>query len=106
MGIDDKKKIQSSYLEGERLAHFKSLTGLEYKEVYTQEDISDAPERPGVYPFTRGIHKTMYRGRLWTRRQRQFEFEVTIQGIATRLISSSPSAIGDVSDTASRRCSR
>ncbi len=69
MGIDDKKKIQSSYLEGERLAHFKSLTGLEYKEVYTQEDISDAPERPGVYPFTRGIHKTMYRGRLWTRRQ-------------------------------------
>jgi methylmalonyl-CoA mutase N-terminal domain/subunit len=69
MGINDKKEIQSSYLEGERLAHFKSLTGIEYKEVYTPEDISDAPEPPGVYPFTRGIHKTMYRGRLWTRRQ-------------------------------------
>ncbi|MBW1713540.1 MAG: methylmalonyl-CoA mutase, partial [Deltaproteobacteria bacterium] len=26
-------------------------------------------EPAGVYPFTRGIHKTMYRGRLWTRRQ-------------------------------------
>ncbi len=26
-------------------------------------------ERPGVFPFTRGIHETMYRGRLWTMRQ-------------------------------------
>jgi methylmalonyl-CoA mutase N-terminal domain/subunit len=69
MDINDEKKIQSSYLEGERLSHFKSLTGLEYKEVYTKEDVSDASERPGTYPFTRGIHKTMYRGRLWTRRQ-------------------------------------
>ena len=69
MNINDKKEIKSSYLEGERLAHFKSLTGIEYKEVYTPEDISGAPETPGVYPFTRGIHKTMYRGRLWTRRQ-------------------------------------
>src|SRR5262249_22722892 len=24
---------------------------------------------PGAYPFTRGIHETMYRGRLWTMRQ-------------------------------------
>ncbi len=32
----------------------------------------DAPERigyPGAYPFTRGIHATGYRGRLWTIRQ-------------------------------------
>jgi methylmalonyl-CoA mutase, N-terminal domain len=27
------------------------------------------PEPPGTYPFTRGIHPTMYRGRLWTMRQ-------------------------------------
>ncbi len=26
-------------------------------------------ERPGEFPFTRGIHPTMYRGRLWTMRQ-------------------------------------
>ncbi len=26
-------------------------------------------EKPGEYPFTRGIHPTMYRGRLWTMRQ-------------------------------------
>ncbi|HEU5323218.1 MAG TPA: methylmalonyl-CoA mutase family protein, partial [Methylomirabilota bacterium] len=26
-------------------------------------------ERPGEFPFTRGVHPTMYRGRLWTMRQ-------------------------------------
>ena len=30
---------------------------------------SAAPSLPGEYPFTRGIHQTMYRGRLWTMRQ-------------------------------------
>ena len=69
MSLNEKSEITSSYLDGERLAHFKSLSGMEYKEVYTKEDISREPELPGVYPFTRGIHKTMYRGRLWTRRQ-------------------------------------
>jgi len=27
------------------------------------------PEKPGEYPFTRGIYREMYRGRLWTMRQ-------------------------------------
>ncbi|OGP57393.1 MAG: hypothetical protein A2162_02115 [Deltaproteobacteria bacterium RBG_13_52_11b] len=62
-------KIQSSYLEGEQVPNFKTLSGLEYREVYTAEDVTGARELPGDYPFTRGIHKTMYRGRLWTRRQ-------------------------------------
>jgi methylmalonyl-CoA mutase, N-terminal domain len=62
-------KIQSSYLEGEQVPNFKTLSGMEYKEVYTPEDVTGLPELPGSYPFTRGIHKTMYRGRLWTRRQ-------------------------------------
>ena len=26
-------------------------------------------EQPGKFPFTRGIHATMYRGKLWTMRQ-------------------------------------
>src|SRR5438034_1449907 len=44
------------------------------KPVYTPADLSgfDAERqlgRPGEYPFTRGIHPTMYRGRLWTMRQ-------------------------------------
>ena len=42
--------------------------------LYTASDLNGFdPERqlgrPGEYPFTRGIHPTMYRGRLWTMRQ-------------------------------------
>ncbi len=32
-------------------------------------DVAYGPEGPGVFPFTRGIHPDMYRGRLWTMRQ-------------------------------------
>src|SRR5882672_2254606 len=44
------------------------------KPVYTAADLNgfDAERqlgRPGEYPFTRGIHPTMYRGKLWTMRQ-------------------------------------
>src|SRR5581483_5942865 len=31
--------------------------------------MSDAAELPGQFPYTRGIHPDMYRGRLWTMRQ-------------------------------------
>jgi methylmalonyl-CoA mutase N-terminal domain/subunit len=46
-------------------------SGIEIKELYTKDDIShDTPdERPGQYPYTRGIQKDMYRGRKWTMRQ-------------------------------------
>jgi methylmalonyl-CoA mutase N-terminal domain/subunit len=59
----------STYLDGERVPHFKSLSGMEYKEVYTKSDWDEEIPDPGKYPFTRGIHKDMYRHRLWTRRQ-------------------------------------
>ncbi len=59
----------STYLKGERVSNFETPSGLEYKEVYTADDVSRQLEPPGSYPFTRGIHKDMYRGRLWTRRQ-------------------------------------
>ncbi len=46
---------------------FKTTSGIEIKEVYTNPP---APlEKPGVFPFTRGIQPDMYRGRLWTMRQ-------------------------------------
>ena len=36
----------------------------------TPEDVNDSTlELPGEYPFTRGIHATGYRGKLWTMRQ-------------------------------------
>lgn len=45
-------------------------SGIEIKPVYTQVDQSSPPpEGPGEAPFTRGIQKDMYRGKLWTMRQ-------------------------------------
>jgi len=44
-----------------------TTSGIEIREVYTQS--SKELELPGEFPFTRGIQKDMYRGRLWTMRQ-------------------------------------
>ena len=62
-------KIDFDHNQGERLTHFKSLSGIEYKRIYSREDWGGTLPDAGEYPFTRGIHKDMYRGRLWTRRQ-------------------------------------
>lgn len=67
--MDQKRNKTWTYLEGERVPHFRSLSGMEYKEVYRKSDWQGELPDPGQYPFTRGIHKDMYRGRLWTRRQ-------------------------------------
>ncbi len=48
---------------------FTSLSGRELEPVYTPVDALGPSELPGAYPYTRGIHPTMYRGRLWTMRQ-------------------------------------
>ncbi len=52
---------------------FNTRSRIPVKEVYGPEDLpSDLKERlslPGSYPFTRGVQKTMYRGRNWTMRQ-------------------------------------
>src|ERR1700751_901947 len=46
-------------------------SGIEIKDVYiTSTENTQAPtEKPGEYPFTRGIQPDMYRGKLWTMRQ-------------------------------------
>ncbi|HVT38099.1 MAG TPA: methylmalonyl-CoA mutase family protein [Gemmatimonadaceae bacterium] len=47
----------------------------EVAPLYTALDLEGSPsagtafEAPGAYPFTRGIHATGYRGKLWTMRQ-------------------------------------
>jgi methylmalonyl-CoA mutase N-terminal domain/subunit len=46
---------------------FKTTSGIEIKEVYNAQN--GVVEMPGDFPFTRGIQKDMYRGRLWTMRQ-------------------------------------
>jgi methylmalonyl-CoA mutase N-terminal domain/subunit len=44
-------------------------SGLPVKPVYSVEDRRSEEPLPGAFPFTRGIHRDMYRGRLWTMRQ-------------------------------------
>ena len=43
----------------------------EVEPLYTALDTNGVPDEslPGAYPFTRGIHPTSYRGKLWTMRQ-------------------------------------
>ena len=54
-------------------ADFTSVSGREVESVYTPLDLPADPQAalglPGEYPYTRGIHPTMYRGKLWTKRQ-------------------------------------
>ena len=53
---------------------FTTISGHPVKEIYTAQDLPgfdylrDLGE-PGEFPFTRGVYKNMYRGRLWTMRQ-------------------------------------
>ena len=47
---------------------FFTDSGLEIKPVYTEGE-SKMEEMPGEFPFTRGIHSSMYRDKLWTMRQ-------------------------------------
>jgi methylmalonyl-CoA mutase N-terminal domain/subunit len=58
----------------DRDADFTTVSSHPIRRLYTQADLADwKPERdlafPGQPPYTRGIHSTMYRGKLWTMRQ-------------------------------------
>jgi methylmalonyl-CoA mutase, N-terminal domain len=52
---------------------FTSISGAEVDPLATPESVSLDYERdlgyPGSFPFTRGVYRSMYRGRLWTMRQ-------------------------------------
>jgi methylmalonyl-CoA mutase, N-terminal domain len=60
---------------------FRTLSDEPVRELYTAADLQQGAQtsphppledpigRPGEYPYTRGIHSSMYRGRLWTMRQ-------------------------------------
>jgi methylmalonyl-CoA mutase, N-terminal domain len=55
---------------------FETSAGIPLDELYTAESLAqhgfDAGHdlgAPGAYPYTRGVQRTMYRGRLWTMRQ-------------------------------------
>ena len=53
---------------------FTTLSGLPVKRCYGPADLTDFDPtddlgEPGQFPYTRGIHANMYRGKLWTMRQ-------------------------------------
>lgn len=53
--------------------NFTSISGRSVEPVFTPADLVDTlggdGMLPGGFPYTRGIHPTMYRGKLWTMRQ-------------------------------------
>src|SRR5215472_12378701 len=58
----------------ERQSQFTTISGHPIRRLYTEADLTgwDAKTQlayPGEPPYTRGIHATMHRGRLWTMRQ-------------------------------------
>ena len=69
-----KDRWEEAYAEREeRDVEFSTMSGVPIKPLYTPEDVRGEFEEkigyPGEYPYTRGIHPNMYRGRLWTIRQ-------------------------------------
>ena len=58
----------------ERQQKFSTLSDVPVDPLYTQDSLDNFSYQhdlgdPGEYPYTRGIHRTMYRGKLWTMRQ-------------------------------------
>lgn len=60
----------------EREYDYETVSGLENDLLYLPDETSTDTDGymeklgfPGEYPFTRGVHPNMYRGRLWTMRQ-------------------------------------
>ncbi|MBL7661489.1 methylmalonyl-CoA mutase [bacterium] len=47
----------------------QTISGIELAAVYAPSKLSPEIGRPGEFPYTRGIHSTMYRSRFWTMRQ-------------------------------------
>jgi len=59
---------------GDRLPAYTTISDMEVDAMYTPDDLREwSYDRnlghPGEYPFTRGAHPSMYRGKLWTMRQ-------------------------------------
>ena len=62
----------SSYYEKPQST--RTWSGYDVKEIYTPQDRRDEDYaknigNAGEFPFTRGIHRNMFRGRYWTRRE-------------------------------------
>jgi len=71
----DKKAWEKKFRDsGLREADFSTISGRPLEPLYDWDDLADLNLKkelayPGEYPYTRGVHPSMYRGRLWTMRQ-------------------------------------
>ncbi|MBM3818382.1 MAG: methylmalonyl-CoA mutase [Acidimicrobiia bacterium] len=66
------KRATTADAAGQR--SFRTISGRTIDELYTPADVAGLDYQrdlgdPGQFPYTRGIHRTGYRGRLWTMRQ-------------------------------------
>lgn len=80
MSNDKKKKWEENILDpvlkkhGEMKDVFKTISGEPVERLYTSNDLGQGWNEdeklgyPGGYPYTRGVHPTMYRGKTWTHR--------------------------------------
>jgi methylmalonyl-CoA mutase N-terminal domain/subunit len=68
------KEVYSPWVEEapEVKKRFDTASGIPLKPIYNPDDIASTSQSdialPGVYPFTRGVYPSMYRGRPWTMR--------------------------------------
>ena len=69
----EQARLSAQARDGSWKEDFTSLSGDAVAPLVTAEQVRSEPLRdigvPGEFPFTRGIHPTGYRGRLWTMRQ-------------------------------------
>jgi methylmalonyl-CoA mutase N-terminal domain/subunit len=74
-GLDATKEWRREVYDAkpERSALFTTMSGLANEPLYSPDNVAVDYERdlgwPGVYPYTRGVYPSMYRGKLWTMRQ-------------------------------------
>ena len=75
ISIPEGRDAWEAALEGSKYrdSEFTTVSGESLEAAYGPEDAPGDPASdlgwPGQYPFTRGVHPSMYRGRLWTMRQ-------------------------------------
>lgn len=76
--LADWNKSAEKYRKQKSLPRFFTVSGVDIDELYTPDSVKGAGRDehyfekiglPGEYPYTRGVHQTMYRGKLWTMRQ-------------------------------------
>ncbi len=76
--LEDWDEVAAKQRARKSMPRFFTVSGVDIDELYTAKDVRGADNTkyywnniglPGEFPYTRGVHHTMYRGRLWTMRQ-------------------------------------